>query len=105
VNVSEHITQINNYASLIRNLSKDEFNFDTFYGYLIGEKLDPDDIQNKDSAFVTAYHFNYVFKPHYRILGRFGRGDGSLYTEAITYSTLLSRATERNRLFIDKLTQ
>ncbi|MBY0425183.1 MAG: ATP-binding protein, partial [Cytophagales bacterium] len=102
-NVSDHLLQINNYASLIRNLSKDEFNFNTFYGYLIGEKIDPDDIQNKDSAFVTAFNFDYVFKPYYRILGKFGRTDGALYTEAISYSTLLKRAQKRNQIFINKL--
>jgi len=102
-NISDHLLQINNYASIIRNLSNPEFNFNTFYGYLIGDKLDADDIQNKDSAFVNAYNFDYVFKPYYRILGRFGREDGSLYTEAITYSTLLDRASKRNELFIDKL--
>ena len=103
INVSDHILQINNYASLIRNLSNQELNFDTFYGYLVGEKLDADDIQNKDSAFIKAYHFDYVFKPYYRILGKFGKVDGSLYTEAITYSNLLKRARKRNELFINKL--
>ena len=103
INVSDHILQINNYASLIRNLSNQELNFDTFYGYLVGEKLDADDIQNKDSAFIKACHFDYVFKPYYRILGKFGKIDGSLYTEAITYSNLLKRARKRNELFINKL--
>ena len=102
-NVSDHLLQIQNYASLIRNLTKDDYNFTTFYGYLIGEKVDADDIQNKDSAFVNAYHFDYVFKPHYRIIGKFGRTDGSLYTEAIKYSTILDRASKRNGLFIKKL--
>jgi hypothetical protein len=103
-NVSDHLNQITNYASLIRNLSKDEFNFTTFYGYLVGEKLDPDDIQNKDSGFVNAFNFEYVFKPHYRIIGKFGREDGSLYTEAIQYSTLLKRAEKRNEIFLKNLT-
>ena len=103
-NVSDHLLQINNYASLIRNLSKSEYNFTTFYGYLVGEKIDEDDIQNKDSAYISAYHFDYVFRPHYRVLGKFGRNDGSLYTEAISYSTLIRRSTKRNEIFIDKLT-
>jgi hypothetical protein len=102
-NVSEHLNQITNYASLIRNLSKEEFNFTTFYGYLVGERLDADDIQNKDSAFVHAANFGYVFKPHYRILGKFGREDGSLYTEAIQYSTLLERAEKRNEIFLKNI--
>lgn len=102
-NVSDHLNQITNYASLIRNLSKDRFNFTTFYGYLVGERLDADDIQNKDSAFVHAANFGYVFKPHYRILGKFGREDGSLYTEAIQYSTLLERAEKRNEIFLKNI--
>ncbi|NWJ51328.1 MAG: ATP-binding protein [Bacteroidetes bacterium] len=103
-NVSNHLNQITNYASLIRNLSKDEFSFTTFYGFLIGEKLDAMDIQNKDPYFESAYHFNYVFRPHFPIRGQFGRVNGSLYTEAITYSTLLERAIRRNEIFIEKLT-
>jgi hypothetical protein len=102
-NLSEHLLQINNYASLIRNLSKDEYKFDTFYGYLIGGQLDADQVQDKDSGFVKAYNFDYVFKPYYRVRGKFGRPDGSLYTEAITYHTLLERAKKRNDLFIKKL--
>ncbi|MGM9509520.1 ATP-binding protein [Larkinella sp. GY13] len=104
VNVSDHLNQISNYASIIRNLSKDAYNFKVFYGYLVGEKLDPGDVQNKDSAFVEAVHFNYVFKPYYRIIGKFGRTDGALYTEAIQYSTLLDRAEKRNEIFIKNLT-
>jgi hypothetical protein len=102
-NVSDHLNQITNYASLIHNLSKDEYKFHTFYGYLVGERLDADDIQNKDSAFIHAFNFGYVFKPHYRIIGKFGREDGSLYTEAIQYSTLLERAEKRNEIFLKNI--
>jgi hypothetical protein len=40
VNLSDHLTQINKYSYFIRNLTKDEFQFDTFYGYLIGEAFE-----------------------------------------------------------------
>lgn len=103
VDVSEHLNQINQYASLINNLSKDEFKFSTYYGYLIGENIDIDAIEDRDSDFKSAYNFNYIFRPFKRIIGKFGKNDGALYTEIIRYSTLLERAKLRNKIFIDKL--
>jgi hypothetical protein len=35
----------------------------------------------------------------------FVKGDASLYTEVIKYSTLLERAKLRNEIFIEKLTK
>jgi len=102
-NVSKHLNQINRYASLINNLSKDIFNFDTYYGYLIGENIDIDDIEDNDTDFKSAHSLNFIFRPHKRIAGKFGKTDGALYTEIIKYSTLLERATLRNKIFIDKL--
>lgn len=104
VNVSDHLNQITNYASLIRNFSNDEFQFDTFYGYLIGESLEPTDLRFKDGDFIEAYKFDYVFRPSKKIPGAFGRRDGSLYTEVLKYSSLLERAIHRNKVFIEKLT-
>jgi hypothetical protein len=103
VNLSEHLNQINRYASLIRNLSKDEFKFDTFFGYLIGEKLEADDVRDFDSDFKHSSHFDYVFRPAKPIVGKFGRSDGSLYMEVIKYSTLLKRAQNRNLIFLNKI--
>lgn len=102
-NISVHLNQINRYASLINNLSIDTLKFNTFYGYLIGESIDPDDIIDNDSDFINAPNLGYIFRPFKRIVGKFGRVDGSLYTEIIKYSTLLERAKQRNRIFIDKL--
>jgi hypothetical protein len=102
-NVSEHLNQINRYASLINNLSKDTYKFDTFYGYLIGENIDVDDIEDNDSDFKSAHSLDFIFRPHKRIAGKFGKSDGSLYTEIIKYSTLLERAELRNKIFIQKL--
>lgn len=103
VNVSEHLNQISRYATLLRNLTKDKFAFDTFYGYLIGEKIDAEDVRDFDSDFKHAPHFDYVFRPSKNIVGKNGRSDGSLYTEVIKYSTLLKRAKKRNEIFIEKL--
>lgn len=105
VNISEYLNQINRYASLILNLSKPEYRFHTFYGYLIGEKIAADDVRDHDSDFVHSYHLDYVFRPSKAIVGKFGRNDGSLYTEVLKYSTLLERAKRRNEIFIKKLTQ
>lgn len=105
VNVSEHLNQINRYASLMLNFTVDEFPIDTFYGYLIGEKLSADDIRSYDADFKHAYHFDYVFRPNKAVAGRDGHLDGSLYTEVIRYSTLLKRARTRNEIFIRKLTE
>ena len=103
VNVSEHLNQISRYATLLRNLTKDKFAFDTFYGYLIGEKIDAEDVRDFDSDFKHAPHFDYVFRPKKDIVGKNGRSDGSLYTEVIKYTTLLKRAKKRNEIFIEKL--
>ncbi len=103
VNISNHLTQINRYASLINNLSKDKYKFNTFYGYLIGENIDVDDIVDNDSDFKDAEGLNFIFRPYKRIVGKFNRKDGALYTEIIKYSTLLERAKLRNKHYIDKL--
>jgi len=103
VNVSEHLNQISRYASLINNLSKEQFNFSTYYGYLIGENIDIDDIEDNDTDFKPAFSLDFIFRPFKRIAGKFGKEDGALYTEVIKYSTLLDRAKFRNQIFIDKL--
>ena len=103
INISEHLNQINRYASLINNLSKKIYKFNTFYGYLIGENIDIDDIEDNDTDFKSAHGLRYIFRPYKRIAGKFGKQDGSLYTEIINYSTLLDRAKLRNQIFIDKL--
>lgn len=102
-NMADHIAEINYYASLILNLTKPEFPFKTFYGYLIGETLEPLDLQFNDADFINAEHFNFSFRPNKRILGNFKDYDGSLYTEVIKYSTLLERASKRNEILISKL--
>jgi len=102
-NISEHLNQINRYASLINNLSIDHYNFTTYFGYLIGENMDIDDIQDNDSDFISSHQLDFIFRPYKRIIGKFGKSDGSLYTEVIKYSTLLDRALIRNKIFIDKL--
>jgi hypothetical protein len=105
VNVSEHLTQINNYATLIWNFADSRFKITTFYGYLIGEKIHSMDVRAHDGDYIEAYNFDYLFRPFKKIPGFFQPGDASLYTEVIKYSTLLERASNRNEIFIKKLSQ
>jgi len=103
VNIAKHLKQIDNYAALIWNFAKKEFQFNTFYGYLIGEKFTPNEIRMHAARFQHSYHFNYLFRPSEPIAGIYREGDANIYTEIISYSTLLERAKNRNDIFIDKL--
>lgn len=106
VNVSDYINQIQNYATLIRNFSKDEYQFKTFYGYLLGEKINTFDVKAKDPDFNEGHKFDYLFRPTKTVAGLFNnRDNGSLYMEIMKYSTLYERAKNRNDVFIKKLTQ
>ncbi len=103
VNVSDHLNQINNYAYLIWNFSNPQFKFETFFGYLIGEKVNTNDVRFHDGDFKEAYQFDYLFRANKVIPGLFVKGDAALYTEVIKYSTLYERAKRRNEIFIKKL--
>lgn len=104
VNVSKHLLQITNYATLLRNLCKPEFEFTTFYGYLIGEKINNFDIKSHDGDFVESYHYDFMYRNSKTIAPLFVERPGNLYTEVIKYSSLLERAIKRNEKFVEKLT-
>ena len=104
VDVASHLDQINRYARLINNLSDEKLKFSTYYGYLVGEQgIDIDEIQDSNPDFQTSHDLDYLYRPYFRVLGKFGRRDGSLYTEIIKYSDILQRAKQRNKIFIEKL--
>jgi len=103
VNVSEHLTQIDFYASLIRNYTADDFQITIFYGFLIGEDIEDRDVRGRISRFEHSLHLDYWFRPSEKVIDFSGRVDGSIYTEVIKYSTLLQRSKLRNKIFIDKL--
>lgn len=103
INVSKYLNQINRYAGLILNYAKEKFNMSIFYGYLIGESIEPMDVQLADGHFENAYQMDYMFKPADIVRSFSGRPNGSIYTEVIKYSTLLERARQRNRIFLEKL--
>lgn len=105
VNVSEHLSQIDFYANLIRNYTNDKFQITAFYGYLIGESIEDRDVRGRVSRFEHSYNLDYWFRPSENVIGFDDRSDGSIYTEVIKYSTLLERAKIRNKMFIDKITK
>ena len=88
---------------VINNLSDKNFSFHSFYGYLIGETVEYDFIEENNSAFKQAPNLKYLFRPSYDLPGRFGRPGGDLYTEIIKYSDILKRAQLRNRILMEKL--
>lgn len=103
VDVSKHLHQINQYASLIHNLSDKTFKFNSFYGYLIGENADIYSIMDSDGDFQYSQSLGYIVRPHKGIPDLFGKGVASLYTEIIRFSDLLKRAKLRNKIFTDYL--
>lgn len=102
-NVSEHLTQIDSYANLIRNYTNENFQITKFYGYLIGESIEDRDVRGRVSRYEHSYNLDYWFRPSETVVGFDNRSDGSIYTEVLKYSTLLKRAELRNRIFIKKL--
>lgn len=103
VNASDHLTQIDRYANLIRNYTEDKFQITTFYGYLLGESIEARDVLGTVSRYEHSYQFDYLYRPSENVIGFDGRANGSIYTEVIKYSTLLERAKQRNKIFVDKL--
>lgn len=102
--LTDNLTQIRRYATLIYNYCKDEYKFTTFYGYLIGERIDILNLQTDEPDYKEAPgHNKYYYKPHSSVPGFWGKDNGSLYMEIITYRELLGRARNRNGLLFQKL--
>lgn len=105
-NLSDYLTQINKYASFIRSYTTDDFYIDTFYGYLIGEALEPRDVRAADNDFKYDPKFDFCYRPSKSIAclwDESGRHDGCLYTEALSFSVMLKRALMRNESFKNRL--
>lgn len=106
VEVSEHITQINNYATKIYNFQKSNLNINTFYGYLIGENIKELEVQSHDSRFEYSDITETIVRPEYPIRDYFkerGGNIGLLYTEVLSYRALINKTKNRNSIFKDKL--
>ena len=103
-NLSHHIAQIRKYAYFLRNFTKEDIVIDTFYGYLIGEALEPRDVRAADGDFKYDPRFNYCYRRNINVVDDSGFArDGSMEIEIIQYSELLKRAIHRNQTFISKL--
>ena len=103
VNVSEHLTQIDFYASILLNYTIDDLQLTTFYGYLIGEEIEDRDVRGRVSRYEYSPKFNYWFRPSEKVINFNNGPEGNIYSEVIKYSSLLERAKYRNQIFIDKL--
>ena len=93
--VSKFVSQVSQYAGLIRQYAKDRFEITTFYAYLIGESFTLNEVKRANPFFKKAYYFDYLFCPNYPVDGGENRRDGEMYIEVIKYSTLLERAVFR----------
>lgn len=105
-NLSKYLHQINQYATFLRSYTTDDFYIDTFYGYLIGEAIEPNDIRAADSDFKYDPKFNYCYRPSKTIAclsDPTGAHDGQIYTEALSFSVMLIRAVSRNESFKQRL--
>lgn len=105
-NVSNYLHQVNKYATFIRSYTTDEFYIDTFYGYLIGEGLQPNDVRAADGDFKYDPKFNFCYRPSKNIINLSddsGKTDGSIYMEAMSFSELIKRAIVRNESFKERL--
>ena len=98
----DYLGQAVNYASLMREFSKEEYLVDNFYVYLIAESFDFTSIVRTDPRFQLSQYLEYVFLPYSPVYGGM-RGQGALYMEVLKYSTLLKRAGLRNSIFTEKL--
>lgn len=104
VNVADCIHQVAKYAYFLRNYTKPEFKFLTFYGYLIGESIEKRDVRAADADFVTSPNLDYLFRPSKKIVDESSDNqDGTLYMEVIQFSVLKQRAELRNKIFADLL--
>ena len=75
-NVSDYLGQITQYASFIRSYTTDDFRIDTFYGYLVGEALEPKDVRAVDNDFKFDPKFNFCYRP-YKSIAHLGDDTGS----------------------------
>lgn len=103
VDISTYLHQITTYATMLLNYSNPCLNLQSFYGYLVGEKIDEEDIRSSDPAFQYSPSADYLYKPFSPLYNKKHRPEGSLYYEIISYTSLLKRAQVRNKIFTDFL--
>lgn len=101
--VTKFLSQVVDYAGLIRQYAKDKFEITNFYAYLIGESFDFESILRRNPNFVESPYLDYVYIPDQKIYGGKYREKGTMYFEVLKYSSLLERAKIRNSVMIDKI--
>lgn len=101
--VTKFLNQVVDYAGLIRQYSKEKYEINQFYAYLIGESFDFDAVVNGNPNFIQSPYLDYVYIPDQKVNGGMYRPKGTMYVEVLKYSSLLERAKIRNSIFLDKL--
>ena len=62
--LTDRITQVHNYASLIRNFAKDEFDITLFYGYLIGDRINANELKFHGTGCKPSHDQEYYYCPN-----------------------------------------
>ncbi len=98
----DFLLQIQRYARLIANCSKEKFQINQFYGYLIIENINEYDTGGFQPGIQEGTWFHpsetlYGIKDESKIV------KGVLYQEIIKWSALRERASKRNRKFAELL--
>ena len=105
VDISDYITQPVKYASWIYSFCKKPYCFNMFYVYLIGEDINVSDVTGADAYFEPSENYDFAFlryRPIANVLNPLDRR-ASMYMEVINYSSIVQRASDRNRAFFDCL--
>lgn len=101
VDLANHTTQIQKYARLIANYSRENGQFKNFYGYLIGNKYGV----GIDSNWKKVPYGNSRIYPSYSItsIDETEAPIANLYQEMLLLSDIAIKAEIRNRSFAEKL--
>lgn len=104
VDITKHLSQVKTYASLLREFAKEEFLIDEFYCYLFGEDFSFEEVRRAEADFNEDFTHNFLYyeKPN-GVYGGPNRTNAKIRYEIYKYSTLLEKATLRNKIFTDKI--
>lgn len=99
VEMSKHCDQIQKYAKIIANYSTKKFT--QFYGFLIGEQINPLAIPDRYKKVPYGNYWVYPSEPINDIST--GLPIADIYQEIMPLSEIAKRAEIRNKSFADKL--
>lgn len=104
VDITKYLSQVKTYASLLREFAKEEFLIDEFYCYLFGEDFSFEEVRRAEADFNEDFTHNFLYyeKPN-GVYGGPNRTNAKIRYEIYKYSTLLEKATLRNKIFTDKI--